>query len=443
MTKQRKAGDILGEAVKRAETAVKADKYKDMTPLEVSRSIIRGEIPKPEKKPIGKISPLKEVTRGWLDEQGWEDLEAKHEEWGDSGTKTLADCITIDGRGFSDAKAALNQILGLKPGTSTFIKESEAGLISDFIVWYDSALNDRQRHAMEERRKSRFEIMEIPGEHGPLFTDRTTLTRMITSVDRGKHMLLIGEPGVAKTDFARALAPLTERELYHMEMSGLSDVGQLAAQQYLEEQNGATVTTLKSTPIIEALEAAEAGRSVVLVLDEFPRVTDPQIHNPLLLLMSHNEFHDPVSKRIYRVSPENFVIVATGNFDAGRNFSGNNRRGVDDASLDRFRVIRLERPPRDKVPAIIDARVDLSSLSAAAGGNVLRAAEELYALATKDEIKRLITVRSVISVIDAWVSLDPKMYSLGEVVKLELEHRPGTDVNVLDGITSSLELKGL
>ena len=77
------------------------------------------------------------------------------------------------------------------------------------------------------------------------------------TVSRGKHLLLIGEPGSGKTDVARALPGELGRELYHMEVSGLSDVSQLEAERYLEVKDGASVTVSKQTALIDALEAAE------------------------------------------------------------------------------------------------------------------------------------------------------------------------------------------
>jgi MoxR-like ATPase len=441
---------LLGGAVSKAKAGKELEETMDgMTPLERSRAITRGKI-KPEKKvPVKPMEPTKEVTRGWLEDVGWDELERAHNESEldrvqESGDKAIPLIVKLEkSEGFKEALVATRQVLNLKPGTATRIKAKEARVIEDFIKWHGMYLVEEAKRKAEAARKSRFDIIEIPGESGPLYFDQTTIKRMVTSVERGRDFLLVGEPGVAKTEAGRALGPLTGRKLFHMEMSGLSDVGQLEAQQYLEEKNGATVTTLKPTPIIEALEAAEAGEQVILFLDEYPRVTDPQIHNPLLLLMSQREFHAQVQKKIYRVKREDFVIVASGNFDAGRNFSGNNRRGVDDASLDRLRVIRVNRPPASVIPFIIESRVDLAGLSMTAATNVLQAARHLYSMADSAEIMRLITPRSVISIVDAWVSLDPKLYSLAETVKLELEHRPGTDTATLDGIVSALELKGI
>lgn len=378
-----------------------------------------------------------EVSVGVLmEDHGWEEMAQTAAQFG-------VDPLEVFGvsKRHGEALDSLKQVLNTKPGRTTRIPKGDWETILDFIPAMQTNFAKMEAAAKEKAKAMKHMTVSFPGEHGDLFVDATAMKLMTASVKRGKHMLLIGEPGAGKTDVARALAPETGRKLFHMEVSGLSDVSQLEAERYLEVQDGASVTVSKPTALIEALEAAADGEQVVLVVDEVARVVDPAILNPLLLLMSHGEYHAVVAKKTYRVKPENFVVICTANLEPGRNFSGNNRRGMDDAFIDRVRIVRVERAPAEVIPQIVAARVDFTGVDDRAKKNMLNALMEVYKMAVSPEQRRIITTRSIMAIADAWVSLDPRMYSLSEVMQLELKDR-SADTATLSALVTGLESRG-
>ena len=324
---------------------------------------------------------------------------------------------------------------------SAVVKSVEWSSLELACTSLQNSYRDAAEGWMEMQRREKGKYVALMGEHGSIWLTNTVLRLLTASVMAGKHTLLTGEPGCSKTDTARALALHTDKKLFHLEVSGFSDVSQLEQERYIDERNGASITTSVPTALINALEAHERGESVLLVIDEIARVTDPAILNPLMLLMSHNEFHAVVGKKVYKVDSARFVIVATANIMLGFNFSGNSRRGMDDALMDRFRIVQLTRPPAEKIAAIVAERCELP-FSDKVNSNMLKGIEFLYALAKDENSSRLITVRSMIDVASAWVGLDPHIYQLSEVVDQILAPKAKSKES-LSGIIAALEGRGI
>ena len=119
----------------------------------------------------------------------------------------------------------------------------------------------------------------------------------------------------------------------------------------------AKIMELRPTPFTEALLAVQAGERVLVLIDEVKRVADPGILNPLMLLLAQGEYHSVVTKDVFRVTRENFVMFTTANDAQGYSFAGNTRRGVDDAFDERFSRIEMHLPPQQFIPEIVQSRV--------------------------------------------------------------------------------------
>lgn len=179
---------------------------------------------------------------------------------------------------------------------------------------------------------------------------------LVGSLKRGLHTLLVGPPGTAKTETGRALAHHDDRVFYHMEVSGFSEVSQLEYERIMNVQNGQAFMELRPTPWTQAMCDLRDGKRVMVFVDEIKRVSDPSIINPWLLALAQNEYHSVVTKDIYRWAPGQLVVFASANDAAGFNFSGNSRRGMDDAMADRFNRVEMAPPPEDIMVKILADR---------------------------------------------------------------------------------------
>jgi MoxR-like ATPase len=196
----------------------------------------------------------------------------------------------------------------------------------------------------------------LEGEHGTLYLPNPTLDLLYWAAKGCNHTILLGEPGVGKTDVTRALAKVGGFAHYHLDVTGMSDVSQLEAERFIESKDGVAVTTFRSSALIRALEAAGRGVMVMLDIQEIARVQDMSILNPLFHLMSHGEYPCTVTGITYKPEKNKFWIVASANVDPRFNFAGNSRRGIDDGLLDRFLAVTLERPSNAVAAQVIANR---------------------------------------------------------------------------------------
>lgn len=184
----------------------------------------------------------------------------------------------------------------------------------------------------------------LEGEHGEIILPNPTLKLLEWAVTGCNHVILLGEPGVGKTDTTRALAKKFALAHYHLDVTGMSDVSQIEAERFIENKDGVAVTGFRPSALIKALESACGGTKTMLDIQEIARVQDMSILNPLFHLISHNEYPCTVTGITYKPEKGTLLIAASANVDPRFNFAGNSRRGIDDGLLDRFLAITLERP---------------------------------------------------------------------------------------------------
>jgi hypothetical protein len=290
---------------------------------------------------------------------------------------------------------------------------------------------------VEELRKGKHDWTTFLDAEGKrMAMQLTQFKRLKYSVEMGQHVMLLGEPGTAKTSIANAIAFHLERKLFCLNVAGMTDVSQMESERIIKSVNGASESVFIPSQLIRALEAAMNGQKVVLRLDELPRVSENSILNPLMELMSHGVYYSAVFDKEYRVSKDNFVIISTANFDPGFNFSGNNRKGLDDALKDRHRMIRAERPGKEVLKLILEDNVQ-----GILTPDEMDRVADLYELAKSTEEKRLLTVRSILNIAVEWGKLNPEVYKLSEVVKIALE--PGCrEPDTLSALVAAVESKG-
>lgn len=206
-----------------------------------------------------------------------------------------------------------------------------------------------------------------------VYVPRAQLEVLRACVRYGSPVFLTGEPGVGKTELAGILGAEADRVVFHQDMTGLVEVASLEAERVLDQQNGATVTSFIPSPFLRAIMHASEGNRCLLILDELPRVADPQLQNPLLQLLQNRVYHAVTDRRTYCVG-DNLSVIATGNIYEG-NYSGNNRRGIDDALADRFSFIQLPRVNAEIMNKILAERFSLAEDDRAAIVAVYRSGE--------------------------------------------------------------------
>ena len=130
------------------------------------------------------------------------------------------------------------------------------------------------------------------------------------------------------------------------------------------------------------------------------------------MLLTHGEYNAVVSGKTYRVDKTRFSIIATGNLLLGYNFSGNNRKGLDDALFERWRVILCNRPDATLVDQILKDRVNVSV-------EQRRKLCTVYEEAAKGDERGLVTLRVVLDLANIWLGLG-SAYTLTEVLQMGL-----------------------
>lgn len=264
---------------------------------------------------------------------------------------------------------------------------------------FHNHLKDAEERAAERRRKERDEWITVQSEQGEFFIQRWRWQLIEGYVGRGVSCLLKGPPGTGKTDIGRAVAKVDNRTFFHMEVSGFTDVSQLEYERIITSKDGAAHMEMRPTPFTEALEAVERGERVLLFVDEIKRVADPSILNPWLLLLAQGEYHSVVTKKVYRVNADNFVMFASANDAEGYNFSGNSRRGMDDAMADRFSEIEMPLLPANKLGPVLAMRTKCSD-------EIAVAVAALFHIAQKDEdMRRVFGVRAAMKTARDWMIL--------------------------------------
>ena len=146
---------------------------------------------------------------------------------------------------------------------------------------------------------------------------------------RAPHLMLIGEPGCGKTEYARHLSRVLGLPLVIADAGLIVEPTDWLARR---EVRGAE-TVWYPTPLGEALLA---GTPVVILLDEITRL-GPGLASTLLPLLDGRGAVE-LGGRVYSL-PAGSIVIATGNPPRA---DDRDVRGIGSALMDRFTVVELE-----------------------------------------------------------------------------------------------------
>lgn len=324
-----------------------------------------------------------------------------------------------------------------KKGASVPTYTDQADAFESDILKVHRAVGQAKERALaewkERRRAERMEWRPVQCESGTVYVPQWKLKLLTGNLQRGIHTLLKGPPGAGKTEVGRAAATLVGWEFFHMEVSGFTDVSQLEYERVILSRDGAPHMELRPTPLTLALQAVKDGKRVVLYIDEIKRVGDPSILNPFLLLLAQGEYHSVVTKDVYTVTPDNFVVLASANDASGFNFSGNNRKGMDDALSNRFDEVVFDMPPGDLMQSVI-----LPSRLPGMEVHCYRQVALVYTTCQAG-VDPHFNTRDAFRLLNAWDILGTDDYTLAELLEVRYQGTPEQKKKLL----TELSAKGI
>ena len=194
-------------------------------------------------------------------------------------------------------------------------------------------------------------------------TDRSLSTAVFLALELGRPLLLEGEAGVGKTELAKVLASSLDARLIRLQCYEGLDVNtavyewnyprQMLEIRLLEARGAADAASahdifapefLIKRPLLQALEADEAGQPPVLLIDEIDRA-DEEFEAYLLEILSDFQVTVPEIGTIKAARPPRVILTS------------NRTREVHDALKRRCLYHWIDYPTAQKEFEIVIARV--------------------------------------------------------------------------------------